>query len=96
MVDRTHARRVDGGPFDAHGLLLDGGRIAGRIDGGAGYVNLFAVVGLVARAVFAFGNVNGTVVMTVSAIDLNASISVVGVRPGWCWSAHCSASPRSS
>jgi hypothetical protein len=77
LVNGEVAGAVDGGFVDTDALLE--GRTVGRgVDGGTSYLNLVAVVGLEAGAVFTFGNVNDGVVGAVGVVDFNARLGVRG------------------
>lgn len=77
VVDGTLAGRVDGGIVNARSRLVVR-RVARSVNGGTGYVNFLAVVGLEARAIFALGNVNGGAVVAVVrvAVDLKVRLGV--------------------
>lgn len=78
VVNRTLGGRVDGGVVNTASRLLVVGRVAGTVNGGTGYVDLLAVVGLEARAILALGNVDGGAVVVVVrvAVGLNVSLGV--------------------
>ena len=80
-MDGDVAGGVDGGLVDAD-ALLDDGAVGVAVDGGADYVDLVTVLGLEAGAVFTFSDVNDRAVRTVRPVELNAGLSVGGLRPG--------------
>jgi hypothetical protein len=80
LVGRKASRGVNGGHVD-NGLGLLEGRKAGRrdVDGGAGYGELLAVVGLETGTILALSNVNGSAV-SAAGIDLEARLGVSRLR----------------
>lgn len=80
-MDGDVAGGVDGGLVDVD-ALLDDGAVGVAVDGGADYVDLVTVLGLEAGAVFTFSDVNDRAVRTMRPVDLNAGLSVGGLRPG--------------
>jgi hypothetical protein len=76
LVNGKVAGAVDGGLVDTDALLE--GTVGRGVDGGTSYLNLVAVVGLEAGAVFTFGNVNDGVVGAVGVVDFNARLGVRG------------------
>jgi predicted aconitase with swiveling domain len=75
----TLSRGVDGELVNTNGLLEEGA-LAGSVNGGTGHAELVLVGRLDTGAIFTLGNVNGSVVGTMSLIDLNAGIGVGGAR----------------
>ena len=75
LVVRNRRRAVYGVTVDTNFVLVDR-ELGRRVDGGAGYVDLFPVVGLDARAIFTLDKVKSTVVGTVSGIELDTRFSV--------------------
>jgi len=75
LVGGCVAGSVDGSLVDTNALLEDGAA-ARDVNSDAGYVDLVTVVGLEARTVFTFGDVDDGVVRAVRSVDLNTGLGV--------------------